>query len=329
MKALVLLSGGLDSSLAAAAVREQGVEVEAVNFQMPFCPADAATGSSCGSATRMANVLGLRLWVLHLGDEFVDIVVHPRHGRGKNMNPCVDCRILMLAKTRDLLAGAGASFVVTGEVLGQRPLSQHWRALRTVERESGLDGLVLRPLSARLLPPTIPEIEGWVDRSRLLAFQGRSRKEQLALAGSFGIQDPPTPAGGCLLTDPAYSSRLRDVLEHAGSLSVHVSQLIRHGRFFRVSPESFAVIGRNERDNDRLETMQGEEEWLFRPLNCPGPSAIGVGAMPPAAREAVAGRVARYSDRPGSGTVEIEMRRGRAGERAVVSVRAPENPPSP
>lgn len=321
MKAIALFSGGLDSCLAASVVRDQGVEVEAFNFQMPFCQT-GKQGTSCGNAVRIADTQDFSLRVFHIGREFMEIVARPRHGRGRNMNPCIDCRILMLRKAREMMAGAGASFVVTGEVLGQRPLSQHWRAMRTVERESGLDGLLVRPLCAKLLPPTIPEIKGWLDRDRLLAVQGRSRKEQFALARRYNLADPPTPAGGCLLTDPAYSRRLKDVLECGSELTVHLAQLIRQGRYFRLDPTAFAVVGRNENENRALEDMQQEDEWLFRAANCMGPSAIGSGRIAPELREKIAGLVARYSDKPGDGRVEVEAREGRTGEWATLEVRA-------
>jgi tRNA U34 2-thiouridine synthase MnmA/TrmU len=319
VKAIALLSGGLDSCLAASVVRDQGVDVEAFNFQMPFCQS-GAQGTSCGNAMRIADLQGLNLRVVHLGAEFMEIVVRPKHGRGKNMNPCIDCRILMLRKAKERMADVGASFVITGEVLGQRPLSQHWRAMRTVERESGLDGLLVRPLCARLLPPTIPEIKGWLDRERLLAVQRRSRKEQIALARHYDLTDQPTPAGGCLLTDPAYSRRLRDVLDCGRELTVHLAQLIRHGRYFRLDPATFAVVGRNESDNGTLEGMQQQDEWLFRAANCMGPSAIGSGKVTAATKEKISALVARYSDKPEDGRVTVEVRRGRSGEPVVMSV---------
>jgi tRNA U34 2-thiouridine synthase MnmA/TrmU len=230
------------------------------------------------------------------------------------MNPCIDCRILMLHKVRPYMEAAGASFVITGEVLGQRPMSQHWTAMQTVEKESGLEGLLLRPLSARLLPPTIPEIKGWVDREKLCAIEGRQRKEQFAMAKAYGVESPPTPAGGCLLTDPAYSDRLRDVLDHTGGLTVHLAQVIKYGRYFRLDDRTFAIVGRNQDDNFHLEALQQPDEWRFKPVNCLGPTALGVGALDDAQRRAVSSILARYADRPADGVVQVEARRGKEGE---------------
>jgi len=226
----------------------------------------------------------------------------------------------MLRKAAEMLEPAGAKFVVTGEVLGQRPMSQHMKALKLVEEESGLPGLVLRPLSAKLLPPTIPETSGWVDRDRLLAIGGRSRKEQFALAKKYGITDPPTPAGGCLLTDPGYAARLRDLLKHRGEITAHDATLIRFGRYIRLTPGAYAMVGRNEGENNQLESMQGEDENLFKPVVCAGPSAVGTGEMGEPERLAVAAKVARYSDNPGGGAVAVEVRLGKAGPVSVISV---------
>lgn len=318
MKALALVSGGLDSCLAVRVLQEQGIAVEAVNFQIPFCQ-EGETGS-CGAPNRAASFLGLPLRVLYLGQEFLDMVAAPPHGRGRNMNPCVDCRIMMLRRAGALMESVGAKFLVTGEVLGQRPLSQHLRALKVVEEACGFPGLVLRPLSAKLLDPTIPEREGWVDRERLLALTGRTRKGQFELARKFGFTDPPTPAGGCLLTDPGYAKRLRDALDREGRLDAHLVTLIRHGRYFRLGPDALLMVGRNEGDNRRLEAVRTPDEWLFRPANCVGPSAVGRGA---GFTEDMLGRaaalVARYSDAPPDGAVSVEVERD--GERRTLAAR--------
>ena len=320
MKSIALLSGGLDSLLAVKIVAEQGVGVLALNFQTPFCTSKPGAGS-CGQVSRLADLSGIELKVLHLGQEYLDMVARPKHGWGRNMNPCIDCRIMMLKEAARHMEPAGARFVVTGEVLGQRPMSQHMAALKTVEKESGLEGLILRPLSAKVLAPTVPETEGWVDREKLLAIQGRSRKDQFALAKRYGIAEPPTPAGGCLLTDPAYSARLKDVLKHAGGLNGHLAAVIRHGRYVRLGPEAFVVVGRNEEDNRQLEALGKDEEWFFGPVNCMGPVTLGVGAFDAEARRRIAGIVARYSDRPPDGRVEVEARRGKAGTPEAIVVK--------
>ncbi len=312
MKCIALLSGGLDSCLAVKVVAEQGIEVLAFNFQTAFC-STGSKGASCGDATRISDQEKFNLKVIHIGQEYLDMVAKPKHGWGKNMNPCIDCRILMLNKAKEYMEVTGAKFIITGEVLGQRPLSQHWRAMKDVERESGLEGLLLRPLSARLMPPTIPEIKGWIDRDKLCAIEGRQRKEQFAMAKAYGVENPPTPAGGCLLTDPAYSDRLRDVLEHTGGLTVHLAQVIKYGRYLRLDAKTFTVIGRNQEDNFHLEALQLPDEWKFRPLNCMGPVALGNGPLDDTAKRSIASMLARYADRPADGIVQVEARQGREG----------------
>jgi tRNA U34 2-thiouridine synthase MnmA/TrmU len=322
MKCLALMSGGLDSYLAIKVIQEQGIDVLALNFQTPFC-SSAGRGASCGDAVALAGSQQIDLRVQFLGAEFLDLVAHPPHGWGRNMNPCIDCRILMLRRAKALLEPSGASFVITGEVVGQRPMSQHLAAMRTVETEGGLEGLLLRPLSAKLLPPTIPETKGWVDRERLLDLRGRSRKVQLAMAKALGLESPPTPAGGCLLTDPGYATRLRDVLGHAGGLTAHLAQAVRFGRYVRLSPASFLMVGRNERDNAALEGLQEADEWILRPVNCVGPVILGVGPLDDDGRARAAGLMARYADAPPDGRVEIEARLGAAGEAVRLEGRRP------
>jgi hypothetical protein len=174
-----------------------------------------------------------------------------------------------------------------------------------------------------LLPPTIPETKGWVDRERLLDLRGRSRKVQLAMAKALGLESPPTPAGGCLLTDPGYATRLRDVLGHAGGLTAHLAQAVRFGRYVRLSPASFLMVGRNERDNAALEGLQEADEWILRPVNCVGPVILGVGPLDDDGRARAAGLMARYADAPPDGRVEIEARLGAAGEAVRLEGRRP------
>jgi len=319
-RAIVLLSGGLDSCLAVRVLQEQGIEVVAVNFQTPFCQ-DGGTGASCGSATRVADALGLPLRVLYLGEEFLKIVEHPPHGHGRNMNPCIDCRILMLRRAGELMEAVGAKFVATGEVLGQRPMSQHLTAMKEVEKESGLTGLVLRPLCAKLLDPTKPEQEGWVDRERLLSLSGRTRKEQFRMAKEAGLSYTPSPAGGCLLTDPAYSKRLKDFLAHGGILSAHSATLLRQGRYFRLSDSALLMVGRNKAENDQLEGLQDESETIWRQVDCLGPVAVGQGDFSGELAGKAAGLVAKYTDPPAGGVVTLEARKGRKGEPRRMEVR--------
>ena len=209
MRAVALLSGGLDSLLAIKVMLEQGVEVEALNFVSVFCTCTPKS-SSCSAARSAVRQLGVPLKALNTSKQFLEVVKSPKHGYGRNLNPCLDCRILMFRQARTYLRKTGASFVITGEVLGERPMSQRREAMKLIEAEAGLEGLVVRPLSAALLEPTIPEQKGWIDRSRLLKIRGRSRKPQIELARTYGLTDYPCPAGGCLLTDAGFAGRMMD-----------------------------------------------------------------------------------------------------------------------
>ncbi len=224
IKALGLISGGLDSTLAARVLMEQGIEVHGLNYATGFCSNDQrrAVGRPGEALQRLRNEalragadLGVEVEIVPVEKEYFGIVTQPKFGHGAHMNPCIDCRIFMLKKAKARMDSLGARFIFTGEVLGQRPMSQHLAALQTIEKEAGLEGLLLRPLSARHLPETIPEKKGWVDRGRLLAISGRSRRGQIALSETFGISDFPQPSGGCCsLTDETFSRRLKDVLAH-------------------------------------------------------------------------------------------------------------------
>ncbi len=294
MKAIALLSGGLDSTLSIRVVLEQGIEVEAVNFFTPFCQCNRKGGCGC-EAKKAADRMGVTLKVFNLSTEYIEMLKSPRHGYGKNLNPCIDCRILMHKKTREYMKKSGASFIITGEVLGQRPMSQHKKALREIERESGLEGLVLRPLSAKLLPLSIPEKEGWVKRERLLDIRGRSRKPQIALARSYQIGDYPCPAGGCLLTDRGFARRMKDLLTH-GEVTLNDIELLKVGRHFRLSPTCKVVVGRNEKENERLLKLAGKDDTCFEPFEVMGPTAVGRGGFDQPLLSLASRIMARYCD---------------------------------
>jgi tRNA-specific 2-thiouridylase len=306
MKALALLSGGLDSTLAMKVMLEQHIDVAAVSFVTPFC--QCSRGKGCGAeARRAADGMGIDLQVRDIGSEFIECVKNPKHGYGKNLNPCIDCRILMHRKAASHMKEVGASFVVTGEVLGQRPMSQHRAALRTIERESGLEGLVLRPLSARLLPSTIPETEGWVDRDRLLEISGRSRKQQMSLAAQFEIADYPCPAGGCLLTDREFCQKMRDLMSHS-DITLEDIPLLKLGRHFRLSPGAKLLVGRNEKENEMLTTIARTGDLHLEPAEVMGPVGIGQGEFDEGGVRAAASIVARYCDAPVDQSVRIRSR---------------------
>lgn len=274
-KALALLSGGLDSILAIKLMLEQGIEVEAINFLTIFC---TCTRKGCKhAATQAAETLKIPLKIFNITEEYLEIIKNPKHGYGSNMNPCIDCRIFIFTKAKDYMKEVGASFIVTGEVLGERPMSQRKDAILLIERKAGLSGLILRPLSAKLFEPTIPEKEGIVDRNRLLDISGRSRKPQIALAKEFGINDYPCPAGGCLLTDPGFAKRVEDLLEH-DSLTMENLRLLKAGRHFRLSKEAKLIVGRDEADNKILQSLAGSNYIAFKLKDHQGPFSILMGA---------------------------------------------------
>jgi tRNA-specific 2-thiouridylase len=271
-KAVVLFSGGLDSTLAIRLMLDQGVEVEALTSASVFHHHMPEEGEQ-HPTVQAAGRLGVPVTLMDTNDEMLAMVKAPAHGVGKNMNPCIDCRMFLLGKAAEHMRKTGADFIVTGEVVGQRPMSQRREAIAQIERAAKLDGLVLRPLCAKLLAPTIPEKEGLVDRERLLAIKGRSRKEQMALAASFGIDDYPSPAGGCLLTDPGFALRIRELLDH-GDPGLNDIRLLRIGRHFRLDDRTKAIMGRKEDENDVIEELARAGDVLLDAADVPGPTVL-------------------------------------------------------
>ncbi len=306
-RAVALYSGGLDSTLAIIAVMRQGIEITAVTFMNHF-GCDVSDRSSCSkNPFAAAEKFGFKVKMSHLSDKFIDIVKKPKFGHGKNMNPCVDCRILMLKEAKELMEMAGAEFIVTGEVLGQRPMSQRRDSLNIIDREAGLKGLVLRPLSAKLLKPTIPEEAGVVNRELLYDFGGRSRKPQMALAEEFGLTDYPAPAGGCLLTEPNYAYRLRELLDHDPESSTLDLQLLRIGRHFRISPECKVIVGRDKAENEALLKLADDRSPLMRVLGHGSPMTLLRGRTDEEAILTAAALCARYSDGRRLGKVDVKV----------------------
>ncbi|MFI5422879.1 MAG: tRNA (5-methylaminomethyl-2-thiouridylate)-methyltransferase, partial [Nitrososphaerales archaeon] len=252
VKAVALLSGGLDSSLAVRIMLEQGVEVEAVAIKTPFCDFDC--GKGCGHRVKeVASDLEIPLKTIYFGEEYLRMLKRPKFGFGSGMNPCIDCRSMMYNAAKEHMKKIDADFIVTGEVLYQRPMSQNNRALDIIEKETDTQGMVLRPLSAKSLPMTDIEKDGSVKRENLCNIVGRSRKGQLALARKFGIDDPPNAAGGCLLTDPQFSTRIRDLMRHLDDPekvpSINDVELLKVGRHFRLSNVAKLIVGRDQNEN--------------------------------------------------------------------------------
>jgi len=312
-----LLSGGLDSILAVRVLLEQGIEVTALHMRtgFSFVERDRALGKEPvqpSDAERAAAMLGVPLQEIDISDEYLPLVLQPRYGYGSGMNPCVDCRIFLLRKAKAWMEDHGYHFVFTGEVVGQRPKSQKRPSLKTVERESGLQGYLLRPLSAKILKPTVPERRGWVDRERLYGFSGRGRKAQIALADRFGITDYPQPSGGCCtLIDQTYARRLRDFLDHEGAeaLTREQVQLLAVGRHLRLPSGRKLIAGRREPENDYLETC-GVSGVLLTTVDYPGPVTLIPGLPARGDVEQAARITAGYSDGKSAPAVRVEVRHG-------------------
>ncbi len=329
VRAIGLLSGGLDSTLAARVLLEQGIEVIGINYSTGFCMNDhrRAMARPDEDPKRMRNEglragadLGIPIEVLDAGEAYLRMVLNPKHGYGKRANPCIDCRIFMIHGAAEYMREHGGHFVFTGEVLGQRPMSQHMQALRLIEKECGLAGYLLRPLSARFLPPTIPEQLGWVDRERLLSISGRSRKEQMALSQRWGIQDYPQPSGGCcFLADESFAKRFHDKREHSRPEEIRREELVllKVGRHFRLSPEVKIIVARDEAENHFLSRFEGLG-WRFEALGCGSPITLVEGEPDEDLKRLIAAITARYSDRRSEPFVEVAARRNGHEERLQV-----------
>jgi tRNA-specific 2-thiouridylase len=301
MKALALLSGGLDSTLAVLLMKEQGIEVEAVNFQTMFtcCKSDAR---------RVAHDLGVPLTLLEVGDDYLKVIEKPRFGYGRGMNPCVDCRIYMFEAAKALMEKSGASFLVTGEVLDQRPKSQKMNDFRTIERESGLEGKILRPLSAKLLPETEAESRGWVNREKLHAVHGQSRQFLLELAAHYGIENPPPASPGCALTMEGFAKKVKDVFAHHPDYERWEFEILKVGRHFRLDAETKAVIGRSLEQNEYLEVLHPAGTTLLLCKNFGGPHALVIGNACEANLNKAGALMLRYAQKPLPPFCDIETR---------------------
>jgi tRNA-specific 2-thiouridylase len=304
--AIGLFSGGLDSTLAFKVMEAQGLRVRGYSFITPFF-GWSRRGREDEERDRIRRELGIDVTIVPVWPEYLEVVRRPLHGYGKNMNPCIDCKIFMLGKAREIMERDGAAFVFTGEVLGQRPMSQRRDTLHVVERDSGLKGRLLRPLSARLLPATLAEKEGIVDRDRLLAISGRGRKPQMELAAKFGLTDYPNPAGGCFLTDPGLAARLSRMMAGGADVAPDDIELLNAGRHFRLSAAVRLVVGRDERENGRLAALARGDDRLLRAIEVPGPTGLLRGPADAGALALAAGITARYADHRDHDWLTVEV----------------------
>jgi len=296
-KVVALLSGGLDSRLAVKMMQNQGFEVEAVAIKTPFCDFDCGRG--CGFEIReTADTLGVKLKTVYLGDDYIEMLKHPKHGFGSGMNPCIDCRAMMFEAGKKHMEEIGAEFIISGEVLGQRPMSQHGPALKTIEKESGLEGKIVRPLSAALLPPTEPELKGLIRREDLGKIRGRSRKDQLKMAQEFGIENPPNAGGGCLLTDPAFAIRVKDLFKYIETPTTNDIDLLKIGRHFRFDEDTKLVVGRNKDENEIIKALALDTDILLEAKDHVGPISLIRGKNPQDHLGLCAAITLRYGDAP-------------------------------
>ena len=313
-KAIALFSGGLDSILACRVVAQQAIEVIAVKFVSPFFNYDQFLTPSY--SIEIKEKYGIEVMLRDVSEEYLDLLRAPVHGYGKNFNPCLDCKIFMMTKAREMMRELGATFLISGEVLGQRPMSQRRDALRVVERDSGCDGILLRPLCAKHLNPTKPELEGDVDRSKLCDFSGRGRSQQIALAKAMGIVDYPTPSGGCVLTDVNVSGRIKRYYGENETIRVADMRLLTLGRHFVLPGGAWLAMGRGEEENAKVLALAEPDDTTLKLVDRPGPTALVRNMREASDLVLAAGLVARYGKKgpdgqPMAGQVEGHGQSGR------------------
>ena len=306
-KVVALLSGGLDSQLAIKMMQEQGFDVSAVAIKTPFCDFDCGRG--CGFEIReRADDLNVNLKTVYLGDEYIEMLKHPKHGIGAGFNPCIDCRSMMFDAAKKHMEEIGAEFIISGEVLGQRPMSQHAPALRTIEKESDLVGKIVRPLSAALLPETDPEKDGLIKRENLGMIRGRTRRGQLDMAKKYGIENPPNAGGGCLLTEPHFGIKAKDLFSHTKNPTINDIDLLKIGRHFRLDEETKFIVGRNKDENEMIKAIALPGDILLEAKDFVGPVSILRGSNAKQHLKFASSITLRYSDAPNN-------------EQAIVSIK--------
>lgn len=302
VRAITLFSGGLDSILAVKLIGEQGIDIEGITFETPFFNASRARIS--------AGKIGLPLEIVDISRPHLSMLKAPRYGYGKNMNPCIDCHTLMLNLAGRRMEETGADLIVTGEVLGQRPMSQTRQSLHVVAKNSGYADFILRPLSARILPETRPELEKKVDRAKLLSIQGRGRKTQFQLARHYGVEEYPPPAGGCLLTDPNFSRRLRDLFDHCPDPGLRDIELLKFGRHFRIHADVKLIVGRNQADNAAIQDLIREGDAILHMADSRGPTVLVPPGWDETTLAGAAGFCCLYANRPENLPCKVVCRTG-------------------
>ncbi|MGB9742522.1 MAG: tRNA 4-thiouridine(8) synthase ThiI [candidate division WOR-3 bacterium] len=303
-KAVGLFSGSLDSILAFKLITEQRIAAVALNFKLPF-PVIGRVPTD-DQLQELAKLLNITLVSITAGDEYLELVRTPKFGYIRELAPCIDCMAYMLRHAKTLMNEIHADFVFTGEVLGQRFISQSKRTMKLLEKTVGLEGKILRPLSAKILEPTIPELTGLIRRERLLDFHGRNRRRQIRLAREFGIVDYPTPGAGCLLTDPNFAARCQDAIDHGQFQTIDEIQILHYGRHFRLASKAKVIAGRNEEENRTLESLARSNDLIFQPVETVGPVVILRTAKPTKKDMEIAARIcARYCDHNNGKPVKI------------------------
>ena len=300
-RALSLISGGLDSIIATWLILQQEIDVVGISFYTPFFNADLSQ--------KAADFLKIPLHIIDITEEYIPILKNPKYGYGKNINPCIDCHAFMCKKAKELLKEFDADFIITGEVLGERPMSQNKQSLKIVEKHSGAEDILLRPLSAKLLPPTKPEREGAIDREKLLDIKGRSRKIQLEFAKKIGLKEIPTPAGGCLLTEPNFSRRLTDLLKYSNNIEKRDLELLKIGRHFRLDPKIKVIVGRKKEENEKLLELAKLEDTIIKAEE-PSPIVFipNINLKDRELLEVIGRIAAHYSDHRDNNKVKVEIK---------------------
>jgi tRNA-specific 2-thiouridylase len=304
MKAVSLFSGGLDSILSVKIIQSQKIEVIAFHFVLPFH--DFKDEKEI-KAVKAAENLGIQIEIYHSGKDYIEMLKNPKYGYGRNMNPCIDCKIFIIKKAKIFMEKIGASFLFSGEVLGQRPMSQKKNILELIEKKAGVEALLVRPLSAKLLTITIPEQKGWIDREKLLDLQGRGRRPQIELAREFGIKKFPSPAGGCCLTDPQFSARLKDAFTHNED-SLSDLRLLQVGRHFRLKSGAKLIVGRNEKENKTIENLAGDDDLLIEGIDFASPLVLLKKSKKPEDIEIAASICVRYSKKKEARNAKVIVR---------------------